>query len=95
MRLLVLALILAAAFANGASAEDQAPQYATQASIPAGTAPGLTVTELSPRTRLFHLVFSKGDDVRAGLAEFAVKNHLTDASFTAIGGDGFSGDRLV
>jgi predicted DNA-binding protein with PD1-like motif len=87
MRSLVLALILAGAFASGARAEDQAPAplYATQASIPAGSAPGLTATELNPRTRLFHLVFSKGDDVRAGLAEFAVKNHLTDASFTAIG----------
>jgi hypothetical protein len=62
-----------------------APEYATQASISMGTAPGLTATELSPRTRTFHLVFSKGDDVRGGLAEFAAKNHLTDAHFTAIG----------
>ena len=87
MRSPVLALILAAIFVNGARAKDPAPEpeYATQASIPAGTAPGLIATELSPRTRIFHLEFVKGDDVRAGLADFAAKNHLTDAQFTAIG----------
>ena len=87
MRLLALALILAAASAGGARAQDQAPamDYATQASIPTGTAPGLTATELSPHARLFQLTFAKGDDVRAGLADFAVKNHLTNAHFTAIG----------
>lgn len=84
---LALALILAAAFASGVRAQEQAPapDYATQASMPPGTAPGVTVTELNPRTRTFHLTFAKGDDVRAGLAEFAAKNHLTDANFTAIG----------
>jgi predicted DNA-binding protein with PD1-like motif len=87
MRSPVLALILAATFVNAVHAKDQAPapEYATQASIPAGAAPGLTATELSPRTRIFHLEFVKGDDLRAGLADFAVKNHLTDAQFTAIG----------
>jgi len=87
MRSSVLALILAATFVSGVRAKDQAPapEYATQASMPAGTAPGLTATELSPRTRIFHLEFVKGDDVRAGLEDFAAKNHLTDAQFTAIG----------
>jgi len=86
-RSLAFAFIIAVTFAGGALATDQAPpfEYATQASIPAGTAPGLTATELNPRMRVFHLVFAKGDDVRAGLAEFAAKNHLTDAQFTAIG----------
>ena len=87
MRSPVLALILVASFVSGVSAEDHAPapEYATQASIPMGTAPGLTATELSPRTRIFLLVFAKGDDVRAGLEEFATKNQLTNAQFTAIG----------
>jgi predicted DNA-binding protein with PD1-like motif len=84
---LTLALMLAMALTSGARAEDLAPpfEYATQASIPTGTAPGLKVTEFGPRTRTFHLIFAKGDDVRAGLAEFAAKNHLTNAHFTAIG----------
>jgi len=91
MRSVALALTLelasATALTSGARAEDLAPpfEYATQASIPTGTAPGLKATELNPRTRTFHLIFAKGDDVRAGLAEFATKNHLTNAHFTAIG----------
>lgn len=85
MRSVALALVFAAALASGVRAQEQAPDYATQASIPPGTAPGLTATELSPKTRLFQLTFAKGDDVRAGLADFAVKNHLTNAHFTAIG----------
>ena len=87
MRLPALALILAAASVGAAHAQDQAlpPDYAAQASIPPGTAPGLTATELNPHTRLFQLTFAKGDDVRGGLADFAVKNHLTNAHFTAIG----------
>ena len=48
-------------------------------------APGLHATELTPPKRNFELVFSKGDEVVAGLAEFAEKNHLTVANFTAIG----------
>ena len=82
-----LAVILALAPPSGAHAADEVPamDYATQASMPAGTAPGLNVTELSPRARSFRLLFAKGDDVRAGLADFAAKNHLTDAHFTAIG----------
>ena len=82
---LIPALILALTSLSGARAEDLPPDYATQASIPPGTAPGLTATELNPKTRNFYLTFAKGDDVRAGLADFAAKNHLTNAHFTAIG----------
>ena len=87
MRSLAIALILAPTFASGVHAKDQAPapEYATQASIQPGTAPGLKTTEFSPRMRSFLLTFAKGDDVRAGLAEFATKNHLTNAHFTAVG----------
>ena len=48
----------------------------------------MKATELSPRTRTFHILFSKGDDVAVGLADFAEKNHLTDAHFEAIGAFG-------
>jgi hypothetical protein len=74
-----------------ALAQDQPPveEYATRPpTTGTGLAPGLKATELSPKTRLFKLVFAKGDDVEPGLAEFAVKNHLTDAHFTAIGAFG-------
>ncbi len=86
MRTIALASILAVVLASGVHAEDLSPQYATQAeATQTGTAPGLKATELSPKTRTFHLVFAKGDDVRAGLAEFAAKNNLTNAHFSAIG----------
>jgi predicted DNA-binding protein with PD1-like motif len=87
MRPFALVLILAVALASGARAQTKAPapEYVPQSAIKAGTAPGLKATELNPRSRSFQLVFAKGDDVRAGLAEFAAKNHLTIAHFTAIG----------
>jgi predicted DNA-binding protein with PD1-like motif len=89
MRSFALALIFAVALAGGASAQTSpsapAPEYVPQADIPAGTAPGLKATELNPKVRRFQLIFAKGDDVRAGLADFAQKNHLTIANFTAIG----------
>ena len=87
MRSLALALIFAVALAGGASAQTKAPpaEYVPQSDIPAGTAPGLKATELNPKVRRFQLIFAKGDDVRAGLADFAQKNHLTIANFTAIG----------
>ena len=69
----------------GAAAAGTPPEYVPQAAIHEGHAPGLKATELDPHVRRFHLVFAKGDDVRGGLADFARKNHLTDASFTAIG----------
>jgi hypothetical protein len=87
MRSLALALILAVTVVSGVRAATKTPatEYVPQSEIPAGTAPGLKATELSPKTRSFQLIFAKGDDVRAGLADFATKNHLTIAHFTAIG----------
>jgi uncharacterized protein len=91
MRTFMLASILALALAGGAHAHDKsiAFEYVPTGEKPAaGSAPGLKATELAPRTRTFHIVFSKGDDVAAGLADFAEKNHLTNAHFEAIGAFG-------
>jgi uncharacterized protein len=87
MRPYALALILTVALVGGARAQTKAPatEFVPQSAIKEGTAPGLKVTELNPKTRRFQLVFAKGDDVRAGLSDFAAKNHLTIANFTAIG----------
>ncbi len=90
MRSRVLACILAVAAATSVQAQN-APlpsNYATSPELHDGMAPGLKATELSPKVRIFRLVFSKGDDVASGLAEFAKKNHLTDAHFSAIGAFG-------
>jgi hypothetical protein len=51
-------------------------------------APGLKAVELKPGGRIFKITFAKGDDVGAGLAEFARKNHLIEAHFEAIGAFG-------
>jgi predicted DNA-binding protein with PD1-like motif len=67
-------------------------QQATYATRPEaekkGMAPGIKVTELTPATRRFEIVFSKDDEVIAGLAEFAEKNHIKVADFTAVGAFG-------
>ena len=89
MRSTLLAAILATGLANAAWAEGEPSfDYMPQSAVHAGTAPGLKATELSPRTRLFQIVFSKDDDVAAGLADFADKHHLTNAHFSAIGAFG-------
>ena len=88
MRSFALASIIVMTAASGAYGQDRglAPEYATRPTAPqTGMAPGLKVTELNSKTRNFQLVFAKGDEVEAGLAEFANKNHLTNAHFTAIG----------
>jgi hypothetical protein len=90
MRSFALASILVVAMASSVQAQDSTPPpaaaYATRsATSPTGMAPGLKATELNPKVRSFQLVFAKGDEVDAGLAEFAVKNHLTVAHFTALG----------
>jgi len=90
MRTCLLGLILAAAAVTNARAQDPPlpPNYAKSPELHDGMAPGMKATELSPKVRIFRLVFAKGDDVASGLAEFAKKNHLTDAHFSAIGAFG-------
>jgi hypothetical protein len=64
----------------------QEPTYATRPEADKkGMAPGIKATELTTPKRSFEIIFSKGDEVIAGLAEFAEKNHLKTANFTAIG----------
>lgn len=79
------ALVLACLFISPVAAAAAAPEFLPQKAITLGHAPGLKVTPLSPQVRRFHLTFSKGDDIRGGLADFARKNHITNAAFTAIG----------
>jgi predicted DNA-binding protein with PD1-like motif len=89
VRSVLLVSIFAVALARGAHAQEQAPasapDYVTAPAPKPGLAPGLKTTELNAKTRNFQLVFSKGDEVVSGLAEFAAKNHLTVAHFTALG----------
>jgi predicted DNA-binding protein with PD1-like motif len=85
MRSWGFACVLALAVCGTAQAQDKAPEYATRQAMKPGQAPGMKATELNPRTRIFQITFSRGDEVEQGLAEFAAKNHLTNASFSALG----------
>ena len=53
-------------------------------SVQTGQAPGMRVAELVP-TKRYQVLFSPGDEVIQGLAEFAAKNNITIAHFTAFG----------
>ena len=92
MRVQLLAAALSLGVAGGACAQSEMPPFdyvpSEKSRDYSGKAPGLKSSELAPAGRTFHLVFSKGDDVAGGLYEFAEKNHLTDAYFTAIGAFG-------
>lgn len=83
MRSLALAAITTLGLTGAALA--QPPEYLSRTPPGAGMAPGLKTTELPPTIRTFQLVFAKGDEVIAGLAEFADRQHVANAHFTAIG----------
>lgn len=94
MRTLLLASLLLGGVIAGVAgtvlAQDALPSNYAVAPKDAGDghAPGMKTTELSPKTRSFHITFQKGDDPAAGLAEFARRNNLTNAHFEAIGAFG-------
>ena len=88
MRMTMMAALLTGALATSAQAEDTSFDYMPSTAVKPGTAPGMKATEFAPRTRSFYLTFTKDDDVAAGLADFAEKNHLTNAHFSAIGAFG-------
>ncbi len=45
----------------------------------------MKITELARTGRTFEVTMRKGDEVLAGLTEFAEQNHITVAHFTAVG----------
>jgi len=85
----ILTFLLAGSALAQQSQPPLPPGYArNQRVLHDGMAPGMKSTELSPKVRNFRLVFEKGDDVGAGLLEFARKNRLNNAHFSAIGAFG-------
>lgn len=52
-----------------------------------GMAPGMKfkLVRQSEGERVYAIVFSKGDEAIGGLTDFAARNHIADAHFTAIG----------
>ncbi|HYL39277.1 MAG TPA: DUF296 domain-containing protein [Bryobacteraceae bacterium] len=63
--------------------------YVRRAPVTArGLAPGMQVKQLASTGRTFEVTMRKGDDIGAGLAEFAEQNHLKLAHFTGVGAVG-------
>ena len=87
LSLLAGGAILAAAYALRAQQPAaQQDEYISHSAVTApGLAPKMRVKELAKTSRTFEVVFGKGDEVASGLTEFAEKNHITAAHFTAIG----------
>ncbi len=82
----ILWLLVAGAALLSAQAPDTLPEgYVKRTPPKEGLAPKMKVTELSKTGRQFELVFGKGDEIISGLNDFAIKQHLTTAHFTAIG----------
>lgn len=68
--------------------ELQAQEYADPTkTLKKGKAPGLKVKLLSTagKTKTYILIFSKGDEVVAGLTEFAKTNNIKSGHYTGIG----------
>ena len=87
---LTRALILTACLISPSLAQQsEAPSDLIQPSRPVavGKAPGMLSKTLKdgPDGREYAIVFYKGDEAMSGLTDFAIKNHIKDAHFTAIG----------
>src|SRR5437588_8179194 len=59
--------------------------YVGRMEVKPGMAPKMKVTEFKSTGRRFEIVLSKGDEIIQGLTEFAEKNHIGTAHFTAVG----------
>ncbi|HWE50407.1 MAG TPA: PPC domain-containing DNA-binding protein [Bryobacteraceae bacterium] len=84
------AIALATAFAAFGQAppsgEARRVEYQDRSEVtPHGMAPKMKVTEMRASGRSFQILLSKGDEVASGLLDFAEKNHVKYAHFTAIG----------
>ena len=69
--------------AQAQSKPDENAAHPTEAAR--GTAPKMKVTELGPSARTFQVILSRGDEVMAGLTEFAEKYNIQTCHFTAVG----------
>lgn len=72
---------------KNAADESDAHYVAPSFKVELGKAPGMKSQLLSEEhgRKVYVIVFAKGDEVISGLNEFAQKNHVTSAHFTAIG----------
>lgn len=75
-------------FCNSVSGQAADDRYISPTRpVPVGKAPAMKTKLLkdAPGEKVYAVIFSKGDDAMSGLTDFAIKNHIGDAHFTAIG----------
>lgn len=66
---------------------DAATYQPPTAPVPQGKAPGMTYRLLSDHggVREYVVIFAKGDEVLSGITDFAAREHVVAARFTAVG----------
>jgi predicted DNA-binding protein with PD1-like motif len=73
--------------ARSAGADGALPaDYIRPSAVQPGLAPGMKVQERSGNQQIFEVRFSTGDELLSGLTDLALKNHITSAYITGIGG---------
>ena len=67
--------------------QDPATYRSPTAPVPQGKAPGMTSRLLSDHdgVKEYVVIFAKGDEVLSGVTDFATREHIVAARFTAIG----------
>ena len=84
---LLFALTLAAANFVAAAQSTLPDRIPPSQPVPAGKAPGMKskLIKDTPEEKVYAITFRKGDEALSGLTDFAIKNRIGDAHFTAIG----------
>jgi len=84
VRLIVLFAAVSILSASYARAQEQ--EYVSPVKpIQTGRSPGVKSKLINTAPKTYILVFSKGDEILSGITEFAQKNNIKSAHFTAIG----------
>jgi predicted DNA-binding protein with PD1-like motif len=85
-KIVVVGLAAAALSAQAPSTAPVEDGYVRRALITArGLAPSMKVKTLAQTGRSFEVTMRKGDEIAAGLTEFAEQNHIKLAHFTGVG----------
>ncbi len=85
---ILIAIAVSAALCHSARGQVPDDRYISPSRpVPTGKAPGMKVKLVkdTPGEQVYAVIFYKGDEAMSGLTDFAIKNKIEDAHFTAIG----------
>jgi len=86
---LVVAVLAASAAHTSVAQAPAAPLpegYMRAPPVPPGQAPKMQVHEAKSEAHVFQLNFSAGDEILSGITDLAIKQHITSAYITGLGG---------